>query len=113
MFSKVYKQKFFFIPAKGKKAQAFENTRVFRKLAFKGSSRNSAIKDIRGYREGQKNAMAGITGSGKGISGIPRHTQTCPDTQEKKKHSMFSRAYAKRTIFDHNSLILLGFFISP
>lgn len=86
MFSKVYKQKFFFIPAKGKKAQAFENTRVFRKLAFKGSSRNSAIKDIRGYREGQKNAMAGITGSGKGISGIPRHTQTCPDTQEKKKN---------------------------
>lgn len=46
MFSKVYKQKFFSSPATDKKAQAFENTRVFRKLAFKGSSRNSVMQDI-------------------------------------------------------------------
>ena len=41
--------------------------------------------------------------------GIPKSD---PHIQE-KKHSMFSMAYAKRTIFDHNSLILLGFFINP
>ena len=91
MFSKVYKQKFFSIPAKGKKAQALENTRVFRKLAFKGSSRKSAIKDIRGYREGQKNAMAGITGPGKGISGIPGHARI----SKKKTFNVFNGLYPK------------------
>ena len=90
MFSKVYKQKFFFIPAKGKKAQALENTKLFQKLAFKGSSRNSTIKDIRGYREGQKNAMAGITGPGKGISGIPRHTQERSPYPRKKTFNVFN-----------------------
>jgi hypothetical protein len=44
MFSKVYKQKFFSSPAKDKKAQVLENTRLFRKLAFKGSPRNRIIQ---------------------------------------------------------------------
>jgi len=89
MFSKVYKQKFLSSLAKGKKAQALENTKLFRKLAFKGSSRNSAIKDIGGYREGQKNAMAGITGPGKGISGIPRHIQGKARISKKKNLQCF------------------------
>jgi hypothetical protein len=49
--------------------------------------------------------MAGITGQGKGILG---HTQGHA-RKPKKKHSMFSRAYAKRAIFEHNSLNLLMF----
>jgi hypothetical protein len=66
MFSKVYKQKFFSSPAKDKKVQVFENTRLFRKLAFKGSPRNRIIQ--RHVLKGG-NAMAGITGPGKGIPG--------------------------------------------
>ena len=90
MFSKVYKQKFFFIPAKGKKAQALENTRVFRKLAFKGSSRNSAIKDIRRIQGRTKECNGGHYRTGKRhIRHIKAYPRTSPDIQEKKTFNVF------------------------
>ena len=79
MFSKVYKQKFFSSPAKGKKAQVLENTRLFRKLAFKGSPRNSVIRIGPGYRAGQKNVMVAFPGHARA------YPRTYPDTRIPKK----------------------------
>jgi hypothetical protein len=83
MFSKVYKQKFFSSPAKDKKVQVFENTRLFRKLAFKGSPRNRIIQ---GHVLKGGNAMAGITSPKKGI---PRHTQGRARISKKKTFNVF------------------------
>jgi len=60
---------------------------------------------MQGHMPKGGNAIAGITGQGKGILGHTQGQAWIP----KKKHSIFSRTYAKKTIFDHNSLNLLMF----